>query len=84
MTVSLLDLGECAEAAGLLRTTLVVQARTVGVGDVDTLTIESSLISVVFRLGVCAEAEALPRGALGKMRRILGRDHTEKLTTPGN
>ena len=73
--VSLLDLGECAKAVVLLWAMLAVWARTVEVGEIGTLTSENSLVSVLPRLVKIAEAEALARGAVGKMRRILCRDH---------
>ena len=48
---AIIDLGECAEVAVPLRTTLAAQIRTVGADEKGTLTIESQLASVLNRLG---------------------------------
>ena len=81
LACSLFQLGECAKAAVLLRTTLAAQTRTVGADDEFTIATETHLINVLLRLRKCAEAEALCRGSLEKQRRVLSRDHRETLTT---
>ena len=84
LAVSLLGLGECAEAAVLLRTTLAAKTRTAGADDEGTLHTEGQLASVLNSLGEHAEAEALGRATLAKWRRILGRDDRRTLATSGN
>ena len=83
LAASILFLGECAETAVLLRTTLAVMASTVGPDHADTLNTEG-LLNVLLCLGETTEAEALSRVTLEKERRTLGRDHRETLTTSGN
>ena len=68
MATMLSELRECAEAAVLLRTTIVARTRTHRTGDEGTLATQSQLVSVLGRLGEHAEAEALGRCALDKMR----------------
>ena len=76
---ALSNLGEYAEAAVLLRTTLAARTRMLGADDEITLIIEGHLISARFHLGEYAEAEALSRGALEKERRVFGSDHRSTL-----
>ena len=73
LAASFVYIGEHAEAAVLLRTTLAVWTRTVGADDQCTLIVESALAGALLRLGEHTEAETLARFTLGKYRRILGR-----------
>ena len=82
--VSLLDLGECAEAAVFLRLAFAVRTRTLRADDNMTFTAEYLLVNALLRLGEYAEAETLGRGALEKMRRVFGREHNETLVMSGN
>ena len=72
-------LGEHAEAAALLRTTLVTMTRTVGVDDPCTLCTENHLAGALNALHEYAEAEALGRGTFEKMRRIFGAGQRDML-----
>ena len=64
-------LGECAEAAVLLRDDACRADPQLGADDASTLTTESNLANVMFRLGEYTGADALYRAALKKMWRIL-------------
>ena len=84
LALSLLHLGECAEVAVLLQTTLAAQIRTLRAGDEGTLSTECHLVSALRRLQEFAAAEALGRETLEKQRRVLGRGHFGTLVTSGN
>ena len=67
-----------------MRTTLATQTRTIRADDEGTLVTEALLTSALYCMGEYAEAEALGRHSLEKVRRIFDRDHHETLTVPGN
>ena len=59
MDGSLTQLGECAEAAVLFRTTLAVRPRALGVDDDRTVSTEGHFVNALFSLEGHVEAEAL-------------------------
>ena len=51
--------------------------------DQNTLVTNGLLVTALHRLGTCAEAEALGRRSLEKLRRVLGREHHNPLSQQG-
>ena len=72
------------EAAALLRKTRAASTRMAGSDDEGTLAIEGRLLSALLDPGEYAEAEALCRGMLGKLRRVLDPNHRDTTISSGN
>ena len=76
--------GTFAEAAVLLRTTLVVWIHKARADDKSTLLTAANLFGTLLELGKYAEAEELGRGTLEKIWRVFGPDRCQTLITAQN